>query len=233
MSSNFLASSGNCELMSPPRNMLSRYIHFLCTSSHTYTRNMFSAGTLWTSSSVMGDLDTLSDLYGLTDQGQVFLPLLYGTKERSNKTTACHALQVHGIIVQIKHNLIHCANHRATFPGAFNIRQHTERHVSPGLHHLLYSLEAHTDMFDELIQLIPRSSLRWFRIEAYLLNAELFHSRRDNITYDICIFVQLHSKHVLQSEGVSVHLKVRAGPFHQFLPVSAPKNTKQVFILSV
>lgn len=162
MLSNFLASSGNCELMSPPRNMLSRYIHFLCTSSQTCKRHMFSAGTLWTNSRVMGDLDTLSDLYGLTDQGQVFLPLLYGTKERSNKTTAGHALQVHGIVVQIKHNLIHCANHRATFPSAFDIWQHTERHVSPGLHHLLYSLEAHTDMFDDLTQLIPRSSLRWF-----------------------------------------------------------------------
>lgn len=36
MSSNFLASSGSWALMSPPMKMLSRYIHFLCTTIHTW-----------------------------------------------------------------------------------------------------------------------------------------------------------------------------------------------------
>lgn len=37
--SNFLASVGNCERMSPPMKMLSKYIHFRCTSSQTCVRN--------------------------------------------------------------------------------------------------------------------------------------------------------------------------------------------------
>jgi len=36
MSSNFFASSGSWERMSPPMKMLSRYIHFLWTTSQTY-----------------------------------------------------------------------------------------------------------------------------------------------------------------------------------------------------
>ena len=36
MSSNFLASSGSCARISPPIKILSKYIHFLCTTIHTY-----------------------------------------------------------------------------------------------------------------------------------------------------------------------------------------------------
>lgn len=90
MLSNFLASSGNCERMSPPMNILSRYIHFRCTSNHTCATNIFTGRILWIS--VTGELAALTHLYGLTDKGQVFFPLLYGAKERSNKTAARHAL---------------------------------------------------------------------------------------------------------------------------------------------
>lgn len=92
--SNFLASSGNCELMSPPMNMLSRYIHFLCTSNNTCARYIYfffsSENVFWIGLHVMGD--ELTDLDGLTDKGQIFFPLLYGAMERSNETTARHAL---------------------------------------------------------------------------------------------------------------------------------------------
>lgn len=38
MLSNFFASSGSCDRMSPPMKMLSRYIHFLCTSIQIWGR---------------------------------------------------------------------------------------------------------------------------------------------------------------------------------------------------
>lgn len=93
MLSNFFASSGNCKRMSPPINMLSKYIHFLCMSNQTCERRIFfPISILWISLRVKENLASLTHLNSLRNNRQIFFPLLYGTKEGSNKAAASHAL---------------------------------------------------------------------------------------------------------------------------------------------
>lgn len=53
-------------------------------------------------------------IHNFTDVWQRLFPLLHFLKERADKTRGCHALQIHGIVVQRQHNLIHCPKHMPT-----------------------------------------------------------------------------------------------------------------------
>ena len=53
----------------------------------------------------------------------------------------------------------------------------------------------------------------------YLFNGQLFHSTVDNLSNGVLVSVQFHGKHVLQGEGLRVHLKLLTRLVHQVLPM--------------
>lgn len=80
------------------------------------------------------------DLDDLADEGQALFPLLDGGQERPNEAAPRHALQVHGIIVQVLQDLVHRAQDGASLLRAFKVTLHGELHVLPRVHHLLHTL---------------------------------------------------------------------------------------------
>lgn len=61
-----------------------------------------------------------------------------------------------------------------------------------------------------------------------LLYPELFDSRCDDVSDDAAVFVKLHGEHVLQREGVWVHLKPGSCSCHQHFPVPGTNKRRHV-----
>lgn len=86
------------------------------------------------------------NLDDLTDEGQALLPLLDAGQEWPDEAAPRHALQVHGVIIQVLQDLIHRAQDGSALLCAFKVTLHGELHVLPCVHHLLHTLyETYTE----------------------------------------------------------------------------------------